>query len=101
MHCFRWEILNLSLSMIQKFAELDTPQDDHLAVFLLIKVFRVCLHPFRLPSLPLPLLFTQFPPFLTLLHCGSLFHTLHPMVVDMCLSNVSDSVSPTLSHGSI
>ncbi|CAB1413647.1 unnamed protein product [Pleuronectes platessa] len=72
---------------MQKFAEVDKPEEDHSAVVLLLKVFRVCLHPFPPPSLPpsLPLLPARFPPFLTLLHSVSLFHTLLPMVVDMCL----------------
>lgn len=35
----------------------------------------------------------SFPPFLALLHSASLFHTLHPVVVDMCLGDVSDSIS--------
>ena len=87
---FRWELLNLTLSVIEKFAEVDRPLEDHLAVLLLVKVFCVCLHPFRL-----------LPPFLTLFHSVSLVHTLHPMVVDMCLCNVSDSVSPTLPLSSI
>lgn len=45
------------------------------------------------PSRPPVLRFsTLFPPFLALVHSVSLFHTFHLMVVDMCLSNVCDSV---------
>lgn len=97
MHRFRRETLNFSLSVIQKFVEVDAPEEDCLAVLLLFKVFRVSLHPFRLPFPH----HSPLPPFLTLFHSVSLFHTLHPMVVDMCLCNVSDSVSPALPHSSI
>lgn len=64
MHRFRRETLNFSLSVIQKFVEVDASEEDCLAVLLLVKVFRVSLHPFRLPFPH----HSPLPPFLTLFH---------------------------------
>lgn len=76
--------------MVQVFDEVDTHCGSRQ---LSPSLSKACTPPLRLSPV--------FRPPLTLFHSVSLFHTFPPMVVDMCLADVSDSVSPALPHSSI